>query len=95
MAIKHCEMCDRQVQTRRKIGVGTLLLVLVTLGWWLLTIPFYRQRCPICWGDQFGELRAGVVKERMDARKARERGLILVVVVVAVVGYVVSRQQGG
>jgi len=95
MAIKHCEMCDREVQTRRKIGVGTLLLVLFTLGWWLLAIPFYRQRCPICWGDQFGALRAGVVKERVDARRARERGVVWVVVILAIIGYAVSRHQAG
>ena len=31
-----------------KIGVGTLLLCLVTVGWWLLAILFYQKRCPIC-----------------------------------------------
>lgn len=36
------------VEGRRNIGVGTLLLVLITTGWWLLAIPFYKKRCPIC-----------------------------------------------
>ena len=36
--------------SRRKIGVGTLILVLMTSGFWVLAVPFYEERCPICGG---------------------------------------------
>ncbi len=49
----YCCLCNRPVQARRKIGIGTLILVLITGGLWLFAIPFYRKRCPICEGTDF------------------------------------------
>jgi hypothetical protein len=48
MAKKYCANCERYVNTSRKIGVGTFIMVICTVGLWLLVIPFYEQRCPIC-----------------------------------------------
>jgi len=48
MAIRKCNLCDRQVDAKRKIGIGTFILFFITLGWWILVIPFYSKRCPIC-----------------------------------------------
>ena len=48
MAVRYCKLCDRKAEAKRHIGVGTLLLVLVTGGFWLLLIPLYSKRCPIC-----------------------------------------------
>ncbi len=56
---KHCTLCQRSVEPRRKIGVGTLLLALATMGFWLLAIPFYEKRCPICWGSKLGSAPTG------------------------------------
>lgn len=39
------------MNARRKVGVGTLILCLVTFGLWIFVIPLYRERCPICLGD--------------------------------------------
>lgn len=33
---------------RRKIGVGTLIMVLLTGGLWLVMIFLYQKRCAIC-----------------------------------------------
>ena len=49
--MKYCNLCQRNVPTRRHIGIGTLILVLLTMGFWLPVILFYRQRCTICHGD--------------------------------------------
>jgi len=57
-----CVACQREVAWKRKIGVGTLLLVLMTFGFWLLLIPLYPKRCPICLGTAFScqhEVTAG------------------------------------
>lgn len=46
----HCIPCDRDVEPKKHIGVGTLLLVLITWGLWLLVIPLYKKRCTLCRG---------------------------------------------
>ncbi|HET8552702.1 MAG TPA: hypothetical protein VFM97_09545 [Gammaproteobacteria bacterium] len=47
MQMRYCYGCERMTGHKRKIGVGSLILVLFT--WiWLLAIPFYRVRCVIC-----------------------------------------------
>ena len=56
MAIEYCALCKRYVETKRKIGVGSLILILFTIGWWILVLPFYKKRCPICIGKTFSAL---------------------------------------
>lgn len=51
MAAKYCNMCQRPVEPKRVIGVGTLLLAILTAGLALLLIPFYQKRCPVCKGS--------------------------------------------
>ncbi|WP_392564279.1 SHOCT domain-containing protein [Orbus wheelerorum] len=48
MAIKYCSLCDRNVEGKRKVGVGSLIAILFTGFVWLLVIPFYSKRCPMC-----------------------------------------------
>ncbi len=45
---KHCPNCQQVTLHRRQIGVGTLMLVVMTAGLWLMAIAFYRPRCYIC-----------------------------------------------
>jgi RNA polymerase subunit RPABC4/transcription elongation factor Spt4 len=58
MAVKYCDHCDRVVTAKRKIGVGTLILSIITGGLWLLIIPFYSKRCPICLGTSLSNKKA-------------------------------------
>ncbi len=62
MSIKFCALCERNVDAKRKIGVGTLIMVLVTAGFWLLAIPFYSKRCPVCTGS-------ALHNQRTDSKK--------------------------
>jgi hypothetical protein len=55
MTIQHCTLCNRKVFADRQIGIGTLILVAITAGLWLLAIPFYQERCPICKADEFSK----------------------------------------
>jgi hypothetical protein len=48
MATRYCNLCKRKVVPKRVIGVGTLILAVLTGGLWLLLILFYSKRCPIC-----------------------------------------------
>jgi hypothetical protein len=52
MKMQHCNNCDRVVGHKRKIGIGTVLMILLTGGLWLLAIPAYAVRCIICGGTQ-------------------------------------------
>lgn len=51
--IRYCTLCERQVEPKRHFGIGTLIACLVTSGLWLIAMPFYRKRCPICRGSSF------------------------------------------
>lgn len=48
MQALHCKNCGQYRIFKRTIGIGTLVLVLVTAGWGLLAIPFYKKRCIYC-----------------------------------------------
>lgn len=48
MAAMYCALCRRPVDAGRRIGVGTVVLAVLTGGLWLLAIPFYEKRCAIC-----------------------------------------------
>jgi ribosomal protein L37E len=48
MSLRYCQLCQRPVEAKRHIGVGTLILVLFTCFLWIIAIPFYSKRCPIC-----------------------------------------------
>ena len=54
MAVKYCILCQRHVEPKRQIGVGTLIMVLATGGFWLLCILFYSPKCPICKSSRWG-----------------------------------------
>ena len=48
MAMRFCTTCGRNVNAQRRFGIGTLILVLITGGIWILFMPFYAKQCPIC-----------------------------------------------
>ncbi len=61
MAVKCYSLCERNVEAKRKIGVGTLILAVLTQGLWLIVILFYSKRCSICNSTQLRRKRT--VKE--------------------------------
>lgn len=48
MATMYCALCNRPVEAKRQIGVGTVALAVFTAGVSLLAVPFYPKRCSIC-----------------------------------------------
>jgi hypothetical protein len=44
----YCALCRRPVEGKRQIGAGTIVLAVITGGFWLIAIPFYSKRCSIC-----------------------------------------------
>lgn len=48
MKIQYCKNCKQVTTHKRNIGIGSLLLVVITGGLWLPCILFYQYRCWIC-----------------------------------------------
>jgi hypothetical protein len=48
MTASECNGCKRVTGHKRSIGIGTLIIALLTFGFSLFTIPFYPKRCVIC-----------------------------------------------
>lgn len=57
MAQKYCNLCERNVETKRQIGAGTIILAVLTAGLWILLVPFYGQRCSICKTKNVGKFK--------------------------------------
>lgn len=56
MRSEFCNNCQRYTGSKRYIGVGTLIMVLLTFGAWLLVIPFYQVRCTVCGCSRFARI---------------------------------------
>ena len=56
MRFRYCPACEKETAHQRALGIGTLLAVLITCGLWLLTLPFYPQRCRVCAAPKYGAL---------------------------------------
>jgi hypothetical protein len=48
MKMMYCSNCGKSTGHKRALGFGTLFMVLLTGGLWLIAIPFYPLRCIIC-----------------------------------------------
>ncbi len=44
----YCSNCQKARGHKRALGWGTFFMVVLTLGLWILVIPFYPKRCMIC-----------------------------------------------
>lgn len=66
MSLKYCALCKRNVEPKRVIGIGTLILTLCTFGFWLLTIPFYRKKCPLCKSTLLSNVSNNLIEENKN-----------------------------
>jgi hypothetical protein len=55
----YCALCRRPVEAKRHIGVGTVVLAVLSGGLSLLAIPFYSKRCSICKSTAVSETAGG------------------------------------
>lgn len=46
--VKHCKLCNREVDTIQRYSIGTLVLLIITFGFWSIIMLLYPERCPIC-----------------------------------------------
>lgn len=48
MEMVYCDNCKKRTGHKRKIGIGTFIVTLLTYGLWIFTIPLYPKRCILC-----------------------------------------------
>ena len=61
----YCLDCQRPAKVRRRVGVGSILTSVFTLGiWYVVVIPFYKKRCFICGGSNVSQGEAIMMEER-------------------------------
>ena len=48
MIFKYCPNCKTDRGFKRNLGWGTFFAAVLTLGFWILAIPFYPVRCISC-----------------------------------------------
>jgi len=68
VAQKYCKLCERNVEAGGQIGIGSLLLVLLTAGFWILLIPFYESRCNICKSTELIKPKRTLIKPKKASR---------------------------
>jgi hypothetical protein len=70
MGIKYCNLCERKVEPKREIGIGSLILVLITGGLWILVLLFYQERCPVCKASGLTNIRTKTNSTRLPKQKS-------------------------
>src|SRR5712691_11771935 len=73
MATMYCTLCEQSVEAQRQIGVGTLILSVLTGGLWLLAIPCYQERCPICKSTALSKIPTKLSSSRTCPRELIKR----------------------
>jgi hypothetical protein len=72
MSILYCELCQRPVEARRRVGGWTHAFAFVSLGLAYLAVPFYRKRCPICNGSAVSQIGPEELARLSGRRRAAE-----------------------
>lgn len=53
----YCNVCQRNTNLKRHFGLMTVVGVLITLGWWLLALPFYSKKCVFCKSNNYKKVK--------------------------------------
>ncbi len=67
MIMEYCGNCKTDRGFKRDIGFGGLIMVLVTMGFWVFAIPFYPKRCIVC-----GKEKKSMLQENVFSKKSSE-----------------------
>lgn len=87
MRIQRCPNCEKWMGFEKRIGIGTLILFFITVGFWVFAIPFYPERCIGC-GVDISTAPQGDYKLRKEIkwkqRKSILKALMWIGIVIAV-----------
>lgn len=91
MHSKFCPICHERTPHKRQFGIGTLILFIVTCGFWLLAMPFYPVRCGRCGGGSLAQAGAALSQsELMGTLAARARALEPHHIVLGIIGVLLA-----
>jgi hypothetical protein len=84
MEMIFCPNCGKPSGFKRALGFGTLFMVVITFGLWLLVVPFYTPRCINC-----GLTRTSAFWEnlRTDPRKAVTLSSVVAIVLCVLLAF--------
>ncbi len=82
----YCNLCKRPVEAKRNLGIGTLLLVVLTAGIWLIAIPFYSKRCAICKSDALSNSEPSSGSASSQSTEKKKTNWIFVIGALVVIG---------
>jgi len=95
MNFRYCSRCEKETGHKRALGVGTIIMVCLTLGLWLLIIPVYPTRCIHCgtakWSamdstDWWPNPKDKDYREKLDNRKIGYAVLLGALVLIFLIG---------
>ena len=90
MSTMYCNLCKRHVEAKRIIGIGSLILIVLTGGFWLLAIPFYSKRCAICKSDALSDSAHSTEGKSSSIPKKKGTNWIFVLGGIAVIGVIAN-----
>ncbi|MBF0487522.1 MAG: hypothetical protein HQK98_05115 [Nitrospirae bacterium] len=80
MDFRLCMNCGQQRGFKRSLGVGTIIALLLTAGFWLLALPFYPKRCISCGGTA-------------SSSTSNKAGILLIILVFLITAIIVAQSQ--
>jgi hypothetical protein len=91
MNFRNCDYCKKETAHKRVIGIGTFIAVILTLGLWLLVIPFYPARCIHC-----GTAKWSAIDIKWPENQDRALGYSVIIgtlFLLMLVGYILNEHQ--
>ncbi len=91
----YCTGCGRVTGFKRNLGFGTFFAVIITLGVWLLTIPFYPLRCSVCGLKEPDKSKPFIAptKIRGEIKYKTWHGWVLIIFIILIWTLIVSKEK--
>lgn len=91
MDVLYCPNCQKKSGFKRALGVGTIIMIVLTCGFWLLLVPLYPARCINCGTTRGSAMIQNTVTALSSTQENSESssGWGTWVAVIAIIGLVV------
>jgi len=93
MLMADCNNCGRRTGFKRALGFGTLFMVVLTAGLWLLVIPFYPARCVVCGTGRSEAYAHSFPRWLTSPREKKLLAAAAVVAIVVILGSLIQRSD--
>ncbi|MGD0293361.1 MAG: hypothetical protein ABSB30_05860 [Terracidiphilus sp.] len=79
MQMIQCPNCGKLTGFKRNLGFGTIIMIVLTAGFWIFILPFYPLRCIVC----------GLNRGSIPTKSSRLNALFPLIVVVVIIAIAV------